>query len=77
MWVHHSCATGTPLDNILQVEEKRTPLQLRMDELAHKLSVLSFGVIGVICVIGVLQSRSWLEMFTIGGKIVDPQPHSH
>jgi len=53
------------------VEEKRTPLQLRMDELAQKLSILSFGVIGVICVIGVLQSRSWLEMFTIGGKSPD------
>lgn len=39
-----------------------------MDELAKTLSILSFGVIGVICVIGVLQSRSWLEMFTIGGK---------
>lgn len=38
-----------------------------MDELAKKLSILSFGVIGVICIIGVLQSRSWLEMFTIGG----------
>ncbi|KAL4263970.1 High affinity Ca2+/Mn2+ P-type ATPase-like protein [Pleurotus pulmonarius] len=48
------------------VEEKRTPLQLSMDELAKKLSMISFGVIGVICIIGVLQSRSWLEMFTIG-----------
>ena len=38
-----------------------------MDELAQKLSALSFGVIGVICLIGVLQARSWLEMFTIGG----------
>ena len=52
----------------LQVEERRTPLQLNMDELAKKLSFLSFGVIGVICLIGVLQSRSWLEMFTIGGR---------
>ena len=51
-----------------QVEEKRTPLQLNMDELAKKLSILSFGVIGVICIVGVLQSRSWLGMFTIGGK---------
>jgi P-type Ca2+ transporter type 2C len=50
-----------------QVEEKRTPLQLNMDELAKKLSILSFGIIGVICLIGVLQQRSWLEMFTIGG----------
>ncbi|KAJ8509298.1 hypothetical protein ONZ45_g8513 [Pleurotus djamor] len=48
------------------VEEKRTPLQLSMDELAKKLSIISFGIIGVICVIGVWQSRSWLEMFTIG-----------
>ena len=60
-----------------QVEEKRTPLQLRMDELAQKLSVLSFGVIGVICVIGVLQSRPWLEMFTIGGESLDPLLHLH
>ncbi|KAJ3559192.1 hypothetical protein NP233_g11328 [Leucocoprinus birnbaumii] len=37
-----------------------------MDELAKKLSILSFGVIGVICLIGVLQQRSWLDMFTIG-----------
>jgi len=42
-----------------------------MDELAQKLSIVSFGVIGVICVIGVLQSRSWLEMFTIGGEDPD------
>jgi Ca2+-transporting ATPase len=53
--------------DLLQVEERRTPLQLSMDELAKKLSFLSFGIIGVICLIGVLQSRSWLEMFTIGG----------
>jgi hypothetical protein len=50
-----------------QVEEKRTPLQLSMDELAKKLSIISFAVIGVICLIGVMQERSWLDMFTIGG----------
>jgi hypothetical protein len=54
--------------NAAQVEERRTPLQLSMDELAQKLSIISFGVIGVICLIGVLQQRSWLEMFTIGGQ---------
>ncbi|EPQ55398.1 Ca-transporting ATPase [Gloeophyllum trabeum ATCC 11539] len=48
------------------VEERRTPLQLKMDELAKNLSILSFGIIGLICIIGVLQQRSWLEMFTIG-----------
>ena len=50
-----------------QVEEKRTPLQLSMDELAKKLSILSFAVIGIIVLIGVMQRRSWLDMFTIGG----------
>ncbi|KAG6853669.1 hypothetical protein C0991_002467 [Blastosporella zonata] len=65
-------ATGTATEfgvifSMMQdVEEKRTPLQLSMDELAQKLSLMSFGVIGVICLIGVLQQRSWLEMFTIG-----------
>jgi Ca2+-transporting ATPase len=53
--------------NRVQVEEKRTPLQLSMDELAKKLSIISFGIIGVICLLGVVQQRSWLEMFTIGG----------
>ena len=70
--MHPPRAAGIPFDEIPQVEEKRTPLQLRMDELAKKLSILSFGVIGVICVIGVLQNRSWLEMFTIGGENPDP-----
>ncbi|PWY99944.1 calcium-transporting P [Testicularia cyperi] len=49
-----------------EVAEKRTPLQLNMDELAKKLSVVSFAVIAVICLMGVWQRRPWLEMFTIG-----------
>lgn len=40
-----------------------------MDELGTKLSKLSFAIIGVICLFGVLQSRSWLDMFTIGGTL--------
>ncbi|OSC97591.1 calcium-transporting ATPase [Trametes coccinea BRFM310] len=65
-------ATGTQTEfgmifsMMQEVEEKRTPLQLSMDELAKKLSIISFGIIGIICVIGVLQKRSWLDMFTIG-----------
>ncbi|KAJ7750112.1 Ca-transporting ATPase [Mycena maculata] len=57
---------GVIFSMMQDVEEKRTPLQLSMDELAKKLSILSFGIIGVICLIGVLQHRSWLDMFTIG-----------
>ncbi|KAH8827830.1 Ca-transporting ATPase [Flagelloscypha sp. PMI_526] len=65
-------ATGTETEfgvifSMMQdVEERRTPLQLSMDKLAQNLSFASFGIIGVICLIGVLQSRPWLEMFTIG-----------
>ena len=65
-----SCMLSARADHIFgcsQVDEKRTPLQLSMDELAQKLSFLSFGVIGVICLIGMLQQRAWLDMFTIGG----------
>lgn len=47
-----------------------------MDELAKKLSMISFGIIGVICIIGVVQSRSWLEMFTIGGTLSTSTAHS-
>ncbi|KAJ7174336.1 Ca-transporting ATPase [Mycena filopes] len=57
---------GVVFSMVQDVEDKKTPLQLSMDELAKKLSIISFGIIGVICIIGVLQNRSWLEMFTIG-----------
>ena len=59
---------------LLQVGDKKTPLQIAMDELAKRLSAISFGVIGVICLIGVLQKRSWLEMFTIGGSSLSLTP---
>lgn len=58
---------GVIFSMMQDVEEKRTPLQLSMDDLAKRLSMFSFGVIGLIFLLGVLQKRSWLEMFTIGG----------
>ncbi|KAF8262296.1 Ca-transporting ATPase [Lactarius quietus] len=57
---------GVIFSMMQDVEERRTPLQRNMDELAQKLSIISFGIIGVICLIGVFQNRPWLEMFTIG-----------
>ena len=59
---------GVIFSMMQDVEEKRTPLQISMDQLAQKLSFISFAIIGVIVLIGVVQSRSWLEMFTIGGQ---------
>ncbi|GAA5997171.1 Ca(2+)/Mn(2+)-transporting P-type ATPase PMR1 [Rhodotorula paludigena] len=57
---------GVVFSMMQEVGDKKTPLQIAMDELAKRLSAISFGVIGVICLIGVWQKRSWLEMFTIG-----------
>lgn len=42
---------------------------MSMNELGKQLSLLSFGIIAVIVLIGLIQKRQWLEMFTIGGKI--------
>lgn len=57
---------GKVFSMVDEVQEKRTPLQLSMDELAKKLSMISFVIIGFICIIGILQHKEWLEMFTIG-----------
>ena len=63
-WGVRSCAGmktefGKTFEDMKEVESRRTPLQMKMDELGKQLSVLSFGIIGVIALVGVLQvSRS-------------------
>ncbi|CAO3587856.1 unnamed protein product [Absidia cylindrospora] len=57
---------GHVFELMQEVEVRKTPLQISMNELGKQLSIFSFGVIGVIVLIGLLQKRSWLEMFTIG-----------
>lgn len=52
--------------SLQEIESPRTPLQLSMDRLGQELSYISFGVIGLIVVVGLLQGRKVLEMFTIG-----------
>jgi P-type Ca2+ transporter type 2C len=54
---------GIIFNMVQDVEERCTPLQHSMDELAKKLSMLAFAIIGVICLIGAFQHRPWLEMF--------------
>ncbi|KAJ3329828.1 High affinity Ca2+/Mn2+ P-type ATPase-like protein [Blyttiomyces sp. JEL0837] len=49
-----------------EVETRKTPLQISMDLLGKQLSIMSFGVIVLIMLIGVYQGREMLEMFTIG-----------
>lgn len=49
-----------------EIDKPKTPLQITMGHLGHQLSLLSFGVIGLIFLIGVIQGRSILDMFQIG-----------
>uniref|UniRef100_A0A915C400 Calcium-transporting ATPase n=1 Tax=Parascaris univalens TaxID=6257 RepID=A0A915C400_PARUN len=52
---------------MMQAEESpKTPLQNSMDHLGTQLSFYSFAVIAVIFLIGLLQGRDILDMFTIG-----------
>jgi Ca2+-transporting ATPase len=57
---------GSISASLQEIESPRTPLQLSMDRLGQELSYMSFGVIGLIVVIGLIQGRKLLDMFTIG-----------
>lgn len=56
---------GSVFELMMSIEKPKTPLQLSMDKLGNDLSYFSFIVIGIICIIGIIQGRSWLEMFQI------------
>jgi Ca2+-transporting ATPase len=56
---------GAVFEMMSEIEKPKTPLQQAMDKLGKELSVFSFCVIGVICLIGIIQGRSWLDMFQI------------
>ena len=48
------------------VEERRTLLQTNMDNLGKQLSIMSCAIIGCILILGILQQRPLINMFTIG-----------
>ena len=52
--------------SLQEIESPRTPLQLSMDRLGKDLSYLSFGVIGLIILIGLWRGMKFLELFQIG-----------
>ncbi|KAG9510511.1 Calcium-transporting ATPase type 2C member 1, partial [Fragariocoptes setiger] len=53
--------------SMMQAEEApKSPLQKNMDQLGQQLSIYSFGIVIMIILIGWLQSRPMLEMFTVG-----------
>ncbi|KAI5797951.1 hypothetical protein DFH27DRAFT_95533 [Peziza echinospora] len=57
---------GTITAMLNAIDKPKTPLQSSMDKLGKDLSYASFGVIGLIVLIGVWQGRSWLDMFQVG-----------
>src|SRR2546429_1095197 len=52
--------------SLQEIESPRTPLQLSMDLLGKQLSYMSFVVIGVIVLVGLLQGKHLLDLFQIG-----------
>ncbi|KAK0657201.1 hypothetical protein B0T16DRAFT_401148 [Cercophora newfieldiana] len=56
---------GTIATSVSGTESPRSPLQLTMDELGTQLSKMSFVVIGLISLVGWLQGKALLEIFTI------------
>lgn len=57
---------GTVFRMMQSEEAPKSPLQNNMDELGKQLSIYSMCIIGVIVIIGWIQSRPVVEMFTIG-----------
>jgi Ca2+-transporting ATPase len=56
---------GTIAASVSETESPRTPLQLSMDSLGSQLSSASFAIIAVISLVGYLQGKGLLEIFTI------------
>ncbi|KAK6606143.1 calcium-transporting P-type ATPase [Botrytis cinerea] len=56
---------GTIAASVSETESPRTPLQLSMDDLGNHLSQASFVIIAVISLVGWLQGKAWLDIFTI------------
>uniref|UniRef100_A0A8C3KM75 P-type Ca(2+) transporter n=1 Tax=Calidris pygmaea TaxID=425635 RepID=A0A8C3KM75_9CHAR len=56
----------TPLLRSFSNLTPKTPLQKSMDRLGKQLTLFSFGIIGLIMLIGWLQGKHLLSMFTIG-----------
>ncbi|KAK0346595.1 High affinity Ca2+/Mn2+ P-type ATPase-like protein [Friedmanniomyces endolithicus] len=52
--------------SLQEIESPRTPLQLSMDRLGKKLSIMSFAVIGLIILVGLWRGLGFLELFQIG-----------
>ena len=57
---------GKTFQEMKEVESRRTPLQIKMDELGKTLSIFSFAIIFVIGLVGVIEGKTFMSMFNIG-----------
>ncbi|MDF2153257.1 cation-transporting P-type ATPase [Vibrio sp. CAU 1672] len=57
---------GHIADMMANTEETKTPMQERMDTIAKILMVAALGIVGVICVIGLMYGMPWLEILNTG-----------
>jgi P-type Ca2+ transporter type 2C len=57
---------GKTFQDMKDVEARKTPLQVMMDDLGKNLSIMSFAIIACIALLGVLQGKRILNMFNIG-----------
>lgn len=64
--IGHKTEFGLVFDAMHSVEDRKTPLQLSMDQLGKHLSMFSLGIITVICLIGIIQGKGLLTMLQIG-----------
>ncbi|MBI5034183.1 MAG: cation-translocating P-type ATPase [Chloroflexi bacterium] len=47
------------------IEEEETPLQKRLDQVGKLIVYISFAVVGIIFVVGVLRGDDWVKMFLV------------
>jgi Ca2+-transporting ATPase len=57
---------GKTFEEMKEIESRRTPLQMKMDELGKRLSIFSLGIILCIGLVGIFRGKSFLAMFNIG-----------
>jgi len=47
------------------IEEEETPLQKRLDQVGKLIVYISFAVVGIIFVVGILRGDDWIKMFLV------------
>eukprot|EP01134_Creolimax_fragrantissima_P007600 CFRG7600T1 len=57
---------GAVFHMMQEAEDRKTPLQLNMDDLGKKLSIMSFGIIAFITLLGLFHGKNVFDMFTTG-----------